>query len=251
MLLTCQLCLNSFKTYDKKRKYCSIKCCGLNRTSKTGINLDFFQFNKPEYAYLIGFLWADGCLLLDSKLSAEFLSSDAEKLEQIFILCGSWSKSTRHRKNRQPQTTYSIFPQKDLNQFQQLDFLDDSGLAPTKIIDKIPKSLHYMFFRGYIDGDGSWYFNPEIHAKSFNISGQYNQDWSFVEDKFKTLKIDYSIQRMIRKNGYQHSSIIVGNMKSLTNLYNYLYPTWDHIGLPRKHDKALSIINSDIKSRIH
>lgn len=195
--------------------------------------------------YILGFLWADGTLGFNHNISLEIISDDMNDIWQTFCYTGNWGKYTRLRKHWKSQTSAKV------TDHILYKFLIDNGYAEKKepkILSLIPKELHYMWYRGYIDGDGCWYLNMNTYLRQFIISSEYNNDWSYIEKLFDSLNVKYSISRTISKKGHQSSSIRSCGYNNICKIGNYLYQDNIGIGLKRKYSKFLDIQNSSLIS---
>lgn len=202
-----------------------------------------------EEIYILGFLWADGYLNGSDRkrnLQCEIVYNDFICLEKIFDKVGRWGRfkrkaSIKNGVSRQSRMSLIISDTKLIDKFFLLDFDKKSFVCPYKLLKKIPKNKHYLFYRGYVDGDGCFYITDR--AKQFSLSSTYDQDWSHIENLFKNLNIKkYKIQKNISKLGHQDSRIRTSNIDDLTKLVNYLYQDRLDIGLKRKYDKVASYI---------
>ncbi len=201
---------------------------------------DFISIIKPEVSYFLGFLWADGCVY-NNKITVECKKEDIEVIEETFDSVARWNKYVRNR-------GYSDVKILDLSSKELKDFLIEndykkkSGVSPDKILNKIPTELRHYFHRGYLDGDGGFYFNPELYLRNINFSSVYDQDWGFLENLCIKLGITtYSISRRESKNGNKQSSFRITNKKSIKIFGDYIYDG-KSFGLERKKQKFLEMV---------
>lgn len=216
-------------------------------------------FNKTfknlidEEIYLLGFLWADGYLNNKNSttnnyhnLQCQIIYDDFLDIKSIFYKTGKWGEHikeayTKRGVSRQKSIILTISDIILTDLLCSLNFDKKSTVSPTKLLKKIPKNKHYLFYRGYVDGDGCFYITDK--AKQFCIGSTYDQDWSHIENLFKNLNIKkYKIQKNISKLGHQDSRIRISNIDDLTKLVNYLYQDRLDIGLKRKYDKIAPYI---------
>jgi len=207
-------------------------------------------------SYILGFLWADGYILEKGyKIETTIKSSDFDNIYNIFIKSGDWKQYHRNRKLKKIDKIYKSSAiyycgKETYNFLYENDYKIKSHTQPTKVLKIIPKQYHNDFYRGYIDGDGSFSYyvgsNGTTMTCKFNITSTLNQDWCFIEKLFNGLNINhYKINRYQRKFG--NSSIIgICNKWDIIILGNYLYED-TNIRLERKYDKFLEIKNSNIQ----
>lgn len=199
-----------------------------------------------EEIYILGFLWADGYLNGNDKkrnLQCEITYDDFVDLQPVFDKVGKWGKHRREASihngvNRQARMNLTISDTKLIEKLISVfDFDKKSFIAPTKLLNVIPKRKQYLFYRGYSDGDGCFYITN--NAKHFFIGSTYNQDWSHIKNLFNKLKIKhYNIQKHISKLGHKNSRIRISSLDAVQKLAKYLYQDRKDLGLHRKHQKV-------------
>jgi len=206
-------------------------------------------------SYILGFIYADGHVCKNgNEISIMIGEKDFENIKDIIIKTGKWSIKKRIRLLKQTNKKYVSgcfrYHSKQTNLFlTKNDYREKSYLSPFKILNKIPKELHNNFFRGYIDGDGSFSFYGKKSCK-FNICSSIGQDWSCMVDLLKKLHIDvYKVYKYKRKNG-NSSLLSISNKWDIIKLGEYLYKDSEEIRLERKYEKYLEIKNSNINKRM-
>jgi len=206
-------------------------------------------------SYILGFIYADGHVCKNgNEISIMIGEKDFENIKDIISKTGEWSSKKRVRLSKQTNKKYVSGCFRHYSNLTSL-FLTENGykeksyLSPVKILNKIPKELHNHFFRGYIDGDGSFSFYGKNSCK-FNICSTIEQDWSCMTDLLKKLGVDvYKIYKYKRKSG-NSSLLSISNKWDIIKLGEYLYKDSKEIYLKRKYEKYLEIKNSDIKKKM-
>jgi hypothetical protein len=220
----------------------------LTKSKKSNIITDkFINSITKESSYILGLLWADGHIehgKYKYVVNIECLSEDMDYFIPVLDKTGDWLYYYRVRKGRKP-ITKAHTSNKELNLYlADKDYNNKSSKSPKQILETIPNNLKRYFILGVIDGDGCFYFNEKHGLRQFSITGTINQDWEDFEKIFKELGIIYKINRVSNvKSGY--SQIRILNKTNILKLGGYLYSTIqvDNIGLPRKHQKYLNIID--------
>lgn len=202
---------------------------------------------NKETAYCLGFIWADGYLWSKPskhqyKVMIEIIKTDYDILLPIFLLYHKGGTTYRHRPNRQPQGRFEFSHKKHFEQLVQWGYLSKSIQSPS--LNHIPKNVLHYWWRGYIDGDGCYYKHSTNSLKQFTIGSSYEQDWSTTQDWLRLLHVKYSVSRRIHSNS-KSSIIRVCSKKGITSIFEYVYPNriFDGIGLRRKYDKGLTIVD--------
>jgi hypothetical protein len=255
----CKFCQKSFyrrsnAIYTSKKLNKNIFCsrqCSSNHKIKNiipTIQEDMFIASyTPISSYILGFIWADGCIRNRAKnkeIVIRIAIDDARELYPVFKQTGKWRFTVTKKVKQTWKDTGTIYAHNK----KVVEFLCNNGYSPhskesaNEILDKIPKELHRFWFLGLIDGDGCWYFNHKKRNVKVSISSYYNQDWNFVENFYKELGIDYKISRVHTKYGSK-SDIIVSRRRSILLLGEFLYQSRhsDSLGLKRKHGKWRAI----------
>lgn len=128
---------------------------------KYAINNEFFKSWSKEMAWVLGFICADGCILLGPRnggvLSIGVAEKDLEILEKINKALDSEYPIRKKLTNSQ---TYCY--RLDISHRGIVDDLINLGVTPRKSKTlswpDIPKDLVWHFIRGYYDGDGSIFY---------------------------------------------------------------------------------------------
>jgi hypothetical protein len=199
----------------------------------------FYNIKPPEVAYFLGYFWADGCVKTTRNyVQMEISPEDYESLKNTLNKIGKWNIYYPMGKNSVVIQTSNY----DIKQFLlKHDYGIKSGASADKILSKIPDELKHYWWRGYLDGDG--------HIGKVNyyvgFTSGYDQDWLFVENLFKELKINkFNIRRLVLSVG-RNSTISISRGEFVIKLLSYVYSnaSCDNIGLPRKYKKFIEFIN--------
>lgn len=219
-----------------------------NYNKKSYIDENFFiNCSTPESAYLLGFIWGDGYVYINTKklvyrLTIECEEQDFLLIEDIFNKAGNWLRYVRKRKNRKQSLTLMNNNILLLKFLEQNNYLIKSGGVPI-ILDRIPEDLKHYWWRGYFDADGCIYYHKKRCLKQFCFSSTYDQDWGFCENLFTDLGIYYKIIKTISKTNSKSSVIRTTSKDNVIKICEYIY-SGVQFGLQRKYDKFLSIKNS-------
>lgn len=154
----------SHKKIAKVLEAYNIPRTGISRR-KYRINENFFdKIDNQDKAYILGFLYADGCNYKPKQtVSMSLQEEDFDILEKIRVCMGN-----EHPLEYIDYSNKHDFGYTYKNQYRMLifskhmcDSLDNIGMTPNKSLTlefpRIDKELYRHFIRGYFDGDGSVY----------------------------------------------------------------------------------------------
>lgn len=209
-----------------------------------------FLILNDETIYLLGYIWADGHISKRKNkknwnfmhLIFEIHTKDAKNIEKNVINKFGYDKKFGKYIKQDNMTNFHIFDWK-IGYFLMLhDYHNKSYSQPIKILNLIPKNKHYLFYRGYTDGDGCIYWNK--HHFSWSVSSRGDQNWNFLKKKFKEMSLNFRIDIDRRELGTT-SSFVSRTKKDALNFCKYIYKNRekDEIGLHRKYKKYLLMLN--------
>ncbi len=206
---------------------------------------EFLNVEKPEIAYLLGLIWADGYLTKSPHVFITGLSTtepDSDYFYDIFTTSGDWN-IYKERRTLNWKIAVDI---RTSNPFLH-KLLDSLGYKEKHdaflIINHIPENLRRFWLLGLIDGDGCWYTNKKNNCYQFCIAAAYDFDWSSVGSLFSAIDgVRFYIEQTKNKKG-RGSVLRVNGRDNDILLGNYIYSSYkeDGIGLPRKYEKWLSM----------
>ncbi len=204
------------------------------------------RISTPEFAYLLGFLWADGCVSnhksTKNLVRCHILNSDGEALKNIFLNTGEWKITKVQKKTGKLQMHFEVYDKNFADFLKENDYKIKSVASPNKILSTIPDNLKHYFWRGYFDGDGCMFVDKKHH--SAGICGNIDMCWSDLEELLKSLNIQYSLRKVKTKCG-NSSQLSIGDRISVLNFGKYIYQNYskEQLGLKRKFTKFVEIIN--------
>lgn len=207
-------------------------------------DLDFSHvFNEKitkELAYWLGFFWADGTVSEDGSIVIEIIREDGEQLKPLFDSIFPFSINYRERQGRRPQMSFRACNKKVKELLNSLGKYPKSFESHEKIFSYLNNDeLRIYFLRGLIDGDGNFYINSSKYYAQFTIASNFNQDWSFLLDYLK--EFHPHICQSDKKSG-KSSVLRVTGEANLLKLIDFLHYKNTSIGLQRKANKALEIV---------
>lgn len=214
-------------------------------------SLNYSEFEKitnSYTAYVLGFIWADGHISNDGRhFNVGGVKEDIDEIENLFFKLGNWGKSIQDRSKYGWKTAvYLKGSNKEIYDFLiEYDFNKKSYISADKIISKIPDNLKHYFFRGLIDGDGSFYYKD--NGRQFALTSSYEQDWAYFENLCGKLDIKFKIKRvktLNKKTCKENKSSVFRILgKEIIKLGEFIYQG-ENFGLTRKLEKYKQIKKS-------
>lgn len=241
MIKICEYCKIEFKTLRKNQKYCS-KSCGC-KSKYTPDNSIFENGLNKINAYILGFIYADGCLYYSKhtkRYRITISSKDYDLISNIHSLMTPKKKLYRDGQNYQVVTSNEI----DIN------FIKDLGVQERKTYNltfpNIEEKYYSHFIRGFFDGDGCIY-----NSKTYTQKKEYI--YKYISICCTSLEFLKYIQRILKEKEI-YSKINVDNRKKVPiylleikrkndviKFYKYLYKDAT-LYLERKKDKFTDVI---------
>ena len=154
------------------------------RSRNIEITYKTYKFNEHYFdviddenkAYIMGLLYADGCNQYDRGIvSLSLQEDDKHILDEINLLLGNkkplcFQNLSKNNHNHHNQYTINLFSRHLCN------VMNDYGVTPRKSLTLtfplwLREELFRHFIRGYVDGDGSVYWNAKTNASSVSMVG--------------------------------------------------------------------------------
>ena len=205
----------------------------------------FDNIDSEESAYILGFIYADGCLTKGNNLSFTVAEFDKEILEKI----KKCLNSNHHIGTYIGNNGYVIG-----NKYCKLsicnkhlhDTLVNLGATERKTKGlKFPtwlrQDLIRHFIRGFFDGDGSVYYVKQADFVNCNFTGTFDMLSNIRNILHQEISTSASVYKYANKDIYDFK---VGGKNKVIAFYNYLYKDAS-IFLSRKKDKFDEYIIND------
>lgn len=219
------------------------------------LNNNFTELNSPEIVYILGYIWADGHISKNKNFDIILYTSekDFENVKNLILKSGNWGIYKRYKYLKKTNKTYTTYYfrvyDKNIHNFlSNFNFKQKSILSPDKLLEVIPEKLRHHFFRGYIDGDGSFSLYNNNKTCKFNITSTIDQDWNFINVMFDYLDIShYKIYKYNRTCGTS-SLVSISNILDIMKIGEFIYKDSKDLRLERKYEKYIKIKESNIQS---
>ena len=242
----CQAILPNFTVSQISAKAARMGLEGI-QDRKHRENLELLNFSSPYSCYILGYMWADDCILSKGRGDAQAVNIATTEPNNLRGILQKVSPNWREHTMKHPkQPTWSDCSLFNLGDIRLATTLGALGYGPGDkssaelILSKIPEEMKRFWLLGLIDGDGCFYYNEKYRLRQFQITSNIEQDWAPIEKLFDSLGVEWSIDRRTTvKLGKKRSNIRVFGRKNLQKLGDYIYSSFleDGIGMQRKYDK--------------
>lgn len=189
--------------------------------------------DTPFIAYMLGFIWADGCLSKRSSMVGfKIVDRDFADIKERWLATSSaWRYRTIDDGNPRHQIQAHVaINHHDFHDFLvQYDYLFKSGYSANRIINRLSAALRPYWWRGYFDGDGG--FTVSGATRRVSLTSVVDQEWDFFQVLANNLKIVYRITR--RTTYPSNSNVLIENEASVRRFFDYIYQG-EQFGLSRK-----------------
>lgn len=216
------------------------------KRSRTAINSSYFESIDSEYkAYFLGFIIADGSVVLDKDNGKKYFSFGIVEKDNYILM--AFSREVSNSKlpiyicefNYRQNMAYIKFGDEEF-----ISCLEKYGVIPNKTLftfmPDIPDEYIRHFIRGYFDGDGCICFTNNKLVASFTGSKILIPE---VLNKLYMDKVIETIPAITDRGNFCSTSF--AKKQSIINFYHYLYDD-SNIYLTRKRDKFTGVLGSNI-----
>lgn len=202
-------------------------------------------------AYTLGLLWADGSIGFANNrtktpiIKHSCVSTDYDDISKAINIAYPFrnfiTKNIGSYSTKKNSMVCSWMSNRKLGQFLIDNDYRNKSTSPDKILSLIDPKFKRYWFRGYFDGDGCLSIKYKGH-KSLTFTSCSTQDWRFVKDLFVELKIEKFKERIVKSRGFESSQIRITRKEDILKFCNYIFEDYDNVGLKRKYEKYLILL---------
>lgn len=234
----------------ERRGYKAKSISEINR--KYSLKEDFFdKIDSEEKAYMLGFIYADGCNFPEGTRVVIGLQEKDKTLLETFKTLLNYDRPLYYRKastssyrNSSAQYILTISSKRISDKLTKLGAVKAKSLILTfPSEDQVPESLHNHFIRGYFDGDGCitgvkphFSRNSKLLEFDWSVVGTFDFVSSIQKIMVKELNLTMTKIKKHRNVFYLEYS---GN-KQCKKIAEWMYKD-SSIFLERKYEKFKSI----------
>lgn len=221
-------------------------------------NDDYFSvLDSYSKNYILGFLYADGCITNDGRVSILLNEKDVEILKFIQKeICPEVEINYVNYQNikRDPQVRLRFYSKEIYSRLEELGFCIQKTATDSNIFQYIPEEWKYAFIQGYLDGDGCVRFQKHPTKKyiKYGISFANGSKQLLVDIDsyfYRTLNFSGNLKEFVNKSKYY--TLSYDKKEYVFKIAKYLFFKPDNFSLQRKRDKIKGIVeylnNTEVK----
>ena len=203
---------------------------------------------NPDVCYILGYIYADGHIAPKSSnlITLTIAEEDMNIIKPSLSVLSDWTfYHTKPTKTHHKPMVKARMTNVDLMNFlRSHNYVNKSHVSPFDLFINIPDNLKHYFIRGFLDGDGSIYISPKKKV-ALAFYATIDNDWSIIQYVFDMLGIKGYIYKSKKIKG-EYSHFRTSKKSDIIKLCEYIYQDFDidKIGLMRKYNKFLEIMNS-------
>ena len=197
------------------------------------------RIKTPKFAYLLGLIWADGCVHKERHcITTNLKIEDAFEFQSIFEHSGKWRVMDYKNKLSSGLTRrFQVMDKSFYELLVSLDYLTKSKSSMEKCCGFLGKELFRYFICGFFDGDG------HVTKSKFRLgfSGRVDYDWRFLINYFKEQGVEPLTVSIVKTQKGGTSHIFTENRLAILRFYKLF--VFEEIGLTRKKNCLKSFVN--------
>ena len=248
----------SWKAVQKKALRSKVLCDQQSLNARRGLTIanandscDTSYFERewsPNQAYILGYIFADGCLtkglyslsLLCHSKDEEILLAIQQELKSTHKVSRVAAKVFPNGRSNGPRTSINVSSSKLVH-----SLVNRFGLCHRKTyvdlsMPTLPESMFGHFFRGYFDGDG----HVSMKGKYGRIS--FVGTRRFVEQMQTTVcSLTGALKTKLQRQGNIYS-VGWGCHQDLITIHRLMYPPGRYIFLKRKRDTFDRVVQQNL-----
>ena len=229
------------KTMMRKNKSCDVKY--------------FTREWTPNMAYIVGYIFADGCIQKDLysvgfvcvETDEELLHAIKEELKSKHTIYYNPARIRKDGGIDKPRVSMNISCKKLV-----LSLVKRFGLLPGKTfldlsMPEVPDEFFGHFLRGYFDGDGHVHARKECNGGLFNLVGTK----TFIRQIRKRLVSMLGVRKIKVQQQGKIVTVNWGFHKDLKKIYRLIYPKSDesYIYLRRKRKVFRGVVKQTVMKK--
>jgi hypothetical protein len=201
---------------------------------------------SPRESYILGLIWSDGYICRPNKdgryrkcIRLSTTSPDFYHYNNIMnngtdVWECVYTKSCLSHDNWK-QNIFIITHNPYIHS-KLLELGYDHKIDSGKVLNFLPDDQKLPWLLGVIDGDGCWSTSKNGKTMNFKITGQYDVNWTPLQDYLSSLRIVSKVERRENKLGNRCSDLTVRRLNDCFELGSKVYQ-YKELALPRKYEK--------------
>lgn len=232
---------NPEQTIKRTLKRFNLEYISGYRKGKSTLDINFFKdINSELKAYLLGYIFADGCIYRNS---LQISSIDLEILELVKNSISPDQIIYKCKLKKNQAIKYKLH----IHNKHLIADLKSLGVLPNKtylnmLVPNIKNELYIHFIRGFFDGDGCFTYSKShnTYTPTFKFSNTSLNILQFIEEFFR-LKFYYEIKKS-SVDGINIYYASTGRLDKCQEIFYKMYNNASYF-LQRKYSKYIEFKN--------
>lgn len=218
---------------------------------------EFLRSWSPEAAYILGYIWADGCVNDGRHKSLIFgsVTSDECLLEYARSKLNPAAKIHRKPGKVRPDgTVVAPYSRPEINGPSVVETLKGMGFPPRKsftdpVMPSVPDGVLRHFARGLFDGDGSIWFRGNTKIGSRPAALSFVGTPRFLNEFTDRICAKVGVRRPPTHNQNENTSLVFwSSREAVLRFLVWFYAGHDGFSLKRKRDKFFQCVLSPMRT---
>lgn len=165
---------------------------GLRRERQHPEHIRMERIKTPVFAYVLGYLWADGSLTKHSYgVCLAIAHEDGLAIKSHMDYTGNWRqrKAQRRRPNHKDKYVYTVWDRRFVRLLRDLGFADKNHRCFDLVCQYLGPDLIPYFVHGFFDGDGCIASTTDVKIYTITFAAPLGYDWSYLDSVLKAAGI--------------------------------------------------------------
>ena len=197
------------------------------------------RVKTPQFAYILGYLWADGSLTKKGNgICLGIVHDDGVAIKPHINHTGTWCqrKAKRQTKNAQDKCIYTVWDKRFTSLLRELGYGEKNQRPFNLACEFLGPDLVPYFVHGFFDGDGCITTRVQNEICTITFAAPLAYDWAYLEKVLREAGIQtiYTYQSHKVKNTGSH--LYFRRQEDVLRFYrHFIYHP--EVGLSRKRER--------------
>ncbi len=209
---------------------------GLRRKADYPKHIHMHLVKTPTFAYVLGFLWADGCMVKGRNgMRLQIKHEDGRAIKPFVDYTGTWTQHDRQPGRGSLQLSFDVWDARFASLLRELDYVDKGRVPFKRVCEYLGSDLMPFFIHGFFDGDGS-IASSDNGRNTVTFAGAVDYDWSYLAKILTDAGIKKVSTYKMKNASGAGSALYFSRQEDVVRFYR-IFIHHPGLGLPRKIDR--------------